>query len=275
MRTTLPIAAAALLYVLFAYRPGWASPVTEDLTLFEILVQVTNSAKTLQDVSDAAQHTARAIDDTRKLIDAVQGGYEELARYTDDAFLRDFKRDAYRHYPGLELLVEGPSSQKLRYWAQGRPRTPATAYEMISATFQDFSEAVKGQAKDGTIDLDRAYLYRYEGAGALSLAEESDAWAIEATRSAHDLAALAASPDLNPGQAQVLSAKAQALMAVQNLHIVRLMARRVRLDGIRSAMAWGDSVAARNGDANQEGARTQFFEQSLSPPGLMQFSPPW
>jgi len=272
---TLSVALVALAAVASAVRPARASLLGEEnVTLVQQLAELLKIRRELEDLSEGIVRVADAVENSYALYRAAQGGWDELASYSTDRFVADFRRDVYEHYPGFEILVEGRKSRRLRAWAtQGRPKSPATAYEMISAVFADATDPLVDEAR--FTDEHEAALRRFEAAGALSLSADAE----RATRAFDDtalqLAQLADDPDLNPGRAQIVQARAMTLLAVQNSHIIRLLSRRVRLDGIENAIAYGRRLRDGRDRMRWGESMGSYFQSDRRAPRLMKFARPW
>lgn len=244
----------------------------ENATLIKQLSELMQIREELQTMSEAAERSADAIEDVYDLYDQAQAAVDELKSYSTDKFVADLKKDLYRTYPGFELLLEGPTSSRMKHWKGSHARSPFTTYEMISAVFGDLTDPIKERARAGELSVDRAYLWRYESAGALALAADAEAWTESADEDALELYRLAADADAD--QAEHLSARALGLIAVQNSHIIRLLSRNVRLDGVRAAMEWGDRVEGLNNLHAQEQA-FEAYTKDLEPPRMMSFPSPF
>jgi len=75
-----------------------------------------------------------------------------------------------------------------------------------------------------------------------------------ADRDAKELYRLA--KDADADQAEHLTARAMALLAVQQSHVIRLLSRRVRLDGIERAMSFAETVESAKHNEELEESRT-------------------
>lgn len=240
----------------------------ENVTLTQQLVQLVGIHDELKIVSDAAQHSAEVAHDAYDLYQKARSGVDDLKRYTTDRFLADFKEDFYNQYPGFQVLVEGANSPQVRSWKDSRATSSFTAYQMISAVFGDLTDPLlKDKARSGTIETDRAYIWRYEAAGALALASEAEAWTKSSDKDAQDLYRMAANADAE--QAQHLSGRALALIAAQNSHIIRLLARDVRFDGVRGAMEWAQRVGALNRSLKTRDQMSDTFGEVGKPPPMI------
>src|SRR5262249_33886121 len=92
----------------------------ENVTLVQILVQMTQTKQVLTDISSTAGEIA---DDTRDLLHTyrqINAGIDELRNYSFDSFLFDLKADLYNQYPGFGKLEY--ASQNLERWAETRTR---------------------------------------------------------------------------------------------------------------------------------------------------------
>jgi hypothetical protein len=271
-RVALVLAAASAGALL--WRPVRASIFGEEnALLIKQLAELIGIHRELKVTSDGIMQGARMATNMYELYESARAGVDELRNYSTDAFLRDLRDDVYRTYPGFEILGEGIASQQLARWRDSHARSPATSYEMISAVFGDLTAPMKERVKAGEVDADRAYLWRYEAAGALALAADAEAWTESADRDAREIYRLAADADAE--QAAHLSARALSLVAIQNSHIVRLLSRRVRFDGIRGAMEWGRRVQGLQRDEAMTAEVDAHLERAEAPPRMMSFGAGW
>ena len=184
--------------------------------------------------------------------------------------MADAKTDLYNTYPGFEILLEGPGSDALRNYERSRVRSPFAAYEMIGAVFGDLTAPLKEEIKkEGQPGMDRTLIRRYEAAGALALSAEAEAFTESSDKDAKELARLAADADAD--QSAHLSARALALIAVQNSHVIRLLSRRVRVDGIRDAILWGETVQAANDSDRTFKSTVEFLPTASRTPSMARF----
>jgi hypothetical protein len=249
---TAPATLATLLTLSLA-RPALASLFGEEnLTLLRQLTELLQIHDELVRVSHGVVRTADAVEDVVHMASAARAAVDELKGYSIDRFLGDVQKDLYHTYPGAELLLEGSNSRRVAKWQNSHAQSPATTYEMIGAVFGDLSAPLKKRGRDGGLRTERAYIVRAEAAGALALAHQAETWTQAADEDAAELARL--SRDAGEAQAQHLSARALALIAVQNSHIIRLLARGVRTDGIKGALDWGQRAEGMNNrDALNDG----------------------
>lgn len=267
------IALAALLagLVVTAPKPAHASIFGEEnVTLVKQLTELLKIRKELELINDGIQATADAVEDSYRLYYAAQGAWEEISNYGTDDFLRDFKRDLYRYYPGFELVIEGKESRRLKRWSSMRPRSPVKPYELISVVFADLTDPML-EDDDPLTDAHLAEIFHAEAAAVLLLHQDTEEWLADADKSAAALAELAEDPDLNPGKAQIVQARALALIATQNSHTLRLLSRRTRLDGLYSAIEYGRRLRAYH-DYRRHGAQSEtYFRRVSQPPTFMRF----
>ncbi len=245
----------------------------ENITLAQQLAELIKIHDQLVKVSQAVERGADVAEDIYENYELARGGVDELKSYTTDKFLRDFRKDVYKTYPGFEILLEGSDSRRLRHWKNSHSRSPFTSYEMITAVFGDLTDPLIEREKRGELRMDRARIMRYEAAGALALSNEAEAWTKSADEDAMELYRLA--QDADADQAQHLSARALALIAVQNSHTIRLLSRSVRFDGIRGAMEWSKRVDAVKQREQLRGETGEALRRVSRPPRMMTFPEPW
>lgn len=238
-------ALAALAVVAALWRPvqaGIDSLWTDDATLVKQLAELMEINQELNLISDGILVTADATSDMLRIAGQARATFDEIQSYSPETFWRDLKADAYDHYPGFEYLE---TDKQLVHWKDSRARSPVKTYDLIGAVFADLTEPLKEQERKGDLDTKEMRLRKFEAAGALSLAGSAEEW----TRT-HDTYAQRLSEQaerLDAGDpAALLSAKSTLLVAAQNSHIIRLLARKVRLDGVENALAYGRRVRALN-----------------------------
>jgi hypothetical protein len=245
----------------------------ENLTLAQQLAQLLRIRKELEMVSDGIRATSDAVNDVYHLYEAAMTSWERVSHYSTDEFLRDFRSDVDRHYPGLALVIDGKSSRRLEAWNGFRPSSSIDPYKLLSAVFADVTGP--SQEQEPLTDKQAAEIWHAEAAGALALHRETETWLAKADASAIELAKMAESADLNPAQAQIVQARALALLAVQQSHTVRLLSRRARLDGVRGAFEYGRRARSFARAERQVSDVEAFVRQAPSSRGLIQFEPLW
>ena len=254
------------------YLPAWAALGEENLTLVQILAEIIHAKEELQDLNDAA-HTGVAL--TRDLLETYQAanaGIEELRSYTWDRFVDDFQEDLYQQYPGLGELEH--ASRNLRRWESTRTRNPWTAYEAISAVAGDVSAPLREDIRAGRVNVDEELILHSEAAGGFSAAYTAEDSTRRFDEDVKDLHA-AYERDPSPGSASMIGARATLLVAAQNSHIIRLLARSVRLDGVDKALSYGARMRAKNSMHERRDTTRSFTEAALEPPQMMRFDMDW
>jgi len=241
----------------------------DDATLAQQLVELIGIHKQVVEVSNGVLKAAEA---TREIVDSydfIRGTIEEVQEYGPVALWRDFRDDFYDLYPGFDLLDGNTKS-----WKGSRTKSPAKAYKVVSAVFGDLTGPLKKKERQGNIDTRVLRLRRFESAGALAIAEE----AAQATKSYDDDVRhlyRQAETARTGEEADVLSAKASILIAAQNSHIIRLLSRGVRLDGVDAAIDYGRRVKSLNSARRVSRHVLEAGTKLAAPPTLMRFSAPW
>src|SRR5262249_17239059 len=144
----------------------------EDVLLADILSQSTKSYEELRDITNAVGEGAQFAGHLVDAYQRVNAGVDELKSYSVDAFLRDFKGDVYRLYPGLAKLEYG--SARLRDWDNTHTSSPITAYEAISALAGDLTAPLRDDVKAGRRSIDKELILETEAAGGFALADVSE-----------------------------------------------------------------------------------------------------
>jgi hypothetical protein len=240
-RSRITIAALALLFLVPVASAGIDSLWTDDATLLKQLAELIKIEQELQTVSDGVLKTAEATRDLVETYDYIRATVEEVQAYGPAALWKDLRSDLYDLYPGFELL-----NGSLDGWRRSRSPNPPDTYQMLSAVFGDLTEPLRKKEKQGKLDTRTLRLRQFEGAGALALASEAES----ATRKFDsDIAHLydQAAQSRTGEESQVISAKAVLLVAAQNSHIIRLLSRGVRLEGVDSAIDYAHHIKAMNG----------------------------
>jgi hypothetical protein len=253
------------------YAPvAWGSMFGEEnLTLVQILAQMTQTTSTLKDISSTAGQIA---DDTQRLTRMyrqINAGVDELRNYSFDQFLYDMKGDFYNQYPGFGKLEY--ASKNLERWSDTRTRSPFTAYQAISAVAGDVTAPLRRDIEAGHANIDQELVLKAEAAGgfaAAHTAEEETKKLDEAMKKYKDWTERG---DFNPGQAAMVQAKMSVDLMTQQSHIMRLLSREVRLESMHSALEYGARIRSRNAMYEQSDSMAKFADQALSPPPLVVF----
>lgn len=243
----------------------------ENGLLSQILTQDVLSYEELRQITDTAGRSMEAAEGLLDTYARVHAGIDELANYTSGAFLRDFKGDLYHVYPGLAQLEYG--SQRLLHWEQTHTPSPVTAYEAISAVVGDLSEPLRKEVQAGRQSVDKELLLKSEAAGGFALASLAE----ESTASYdREVAELRERYERNadPGTAAMIAAHANLVVAEQNSHLIRLLARAVRLDGVDKAVRAGEHIGAMNDLYTRHDATAAFMTDALQPPKMLRFTAP-
>ena len=253
--------------------PVWGSILGEEnLTLVQILAEIIHAKEELQDINDAAHTGVELTRDLLETYQAANAGIDELRNYTWDKFVGDFKEDLYHQYPGLGELEY--ASRNLQRWENTRTRNPWTAYEAISAVAGDVSAPLREDIRAGRVNVDEELILHSEAAGGFTAAYTAE----EATRNFDDDVKdlhTAYERDPSPGSASMINARATLLVAAQNSHIIRLLSRSVRLDGVDKALSYGARMRAKNSMHERRDATRSFTEAALEPPRMMRFDTDW
>ena len=77
--------------------------------------------------------------------------------------------------------------------------------------------------------------------------------------------------DPSPGSAQMVNARATLLVAQQQSHIIRLLSRAVRLDGVEKALAYGARMRAKNSMYERRDTTRALTAAALAPSPMMTF----
>lgn len=243
----------------------------ENGLLSQILTQDVLSYEEFRQITEATGRGMEAAEGLLDTYERVNAGIDELTSYTSGAFLRDFKGDLYHVYPALAKLEHG--SQRLQRWDQTHARSPFTAYEAISAVVGDLSEPLRKDVKAGRQNVDKELILKSEAAGGFALASISE----ESTESYdREVAKLRERYErsANPGTAAMVAAHANLVVAEQNSHIIRLLARTVRFDSVDKAVRAGERIGAMNDIYSRREATATFMADALQPPRLMRFEAP-
>jgi hypothetical protein len=243
----------------------------ENVTLGQILIQLISAENELQDLNEAASTSVALADDLLETYRQVNAGIEELQSYTSGQFVDDLGTDFSRLYPDLAALPH--ASERLGGWQGTRSPSPWTAYEAITAVVADVSGPLREDLEAGRTSIDEELLLQSEAAGGFALSNTTDAAAV---RFDEELAALAELYDRepSPGTAAMIGARTQLLLAAQQSHIMRLLARGVRSDGVDMALEAGARIQGRNVRATQKTDVRDFAAEALTPPRMMRFEPP-
>jgi hypothetical protein len=240
----------------------------ENVLLADILSQSVKSTEELRTISDAAGEGAAFAGNLVDAYQRVNAGIDELEHYSVDAFLHDFKGDVYHLYPGLAKL-DGASA-RLSDWDRTHTSSPLSAYEAVSALAGDLSAPLRDDVKAGRRSIDRELILESEAAGGFALADVS-----ETSTRAYDreIAKLRDRYEAkaDPGTAAMVAAHTNLLIAEQNSHIIRLLARSVRLDGVDKAIRAGERLGSLRDSYRRQDATEALAAEALKAPGLMKF----
>jgi len=242
----------------------------ENVTLGAILTESIKSYNELRSITDAVGEGAELAGELVDAYQKVNAGVDELRGYSVDAFLHDFKGDMYHLYPGLAKIENG--SARLRDWDSTHTSTPFTAYEAISGLAGDLTAPLRDDVHAGRRSLDKELILETEAAGGFALADLS-----ESSTQAYDreVARLRDRYErqADPGTAAMVAAHADLLIAEQNSHIIRLLARTVRLDGVDKALRAGDRLSSLRDSYRRQDATAALAQDALRPPPMMRFAP--
>jgi hypothetical protein len=241
-------------------------PSSDTPTLIHQLTELIEANRNLRAISDGIGDAADATQEVADLYRSVLGAITALQNYSPEAFWKDLKEDFYNLYPGFELL-EG---SRAAGWKASRTTSPVRAYELIGSVFGELTGTLKERERQGKLDSVELRVRRYEAAGALAIAHSAE----EKTRSFDDDAKRLwdqAARARYAEEADLVSAKALALIAVQQSHIIRLLSRSVRLEGVETSARYKERLDDLRGVSDAEQATGELLRNAASPPQLMQF----
>jgi hypothetical protein len=268
LRRALLIATLAGGLLALNYAPVWAGVFGEEnVTLVKVLAELMHVRQELESVNEAAHVTAELTYDIKDTYDRVNAGIDEIHEYSWGAFADDLRDDVYHTYPGIAELAY--ASEKLRKWEDTHTQSPWTAYEAISAVAADVSEALDEDVAAGRASLDHEIVLRREAAGSFALASSAEHATHAFDAEMKQLLELA--EDASPGMSEQISARAQVLIAAQNSHIIRLLSRSVRLEGVDMALEYGQRVKAKNRVAETTDSVLDFVVRASSPQPFLTF----
>jgi hypothetical protein len=259
-----------LLVALFAVAPVWGSMFGEEnTTLVQMLVQLLQIESDMGELNKVAGEIGDTANALLSTYQQVNAGIDTLRNYSFDAFLNDLKVDLYRQYPGFAKL-EG-ASRKLASWDdKSFTSSPFTAYEAIGAVVGDVTDPLRSDVSAGRVNIDEELLLKGEAAGGIAAAYTAEQATEAFDKQVKDLAALARSA--TPAQAAQLSARSGLMLAAQQSHVMRLLARTVRLRSLDAALEYGRRIHARNSAYEQRDTTVAFAKESLAAPALIDFS---
>lgn len=264
------VALALLVAALLSVAPVWGSMFGEEnTTLVQMLVQLLQIESDMGELNKVAGEIGDTANALLSTYQQVNAGIDTLRNYSFDAFLNDLKVDLYRQYPGFAKL-EG-ASRKLASWDdKSFTSSPFTAYEAIGAVVGDATEPLRRDVAAGRVNVDEELLLRGEAAGGLSAAYTAEQATEAFDKQVKDLSTLARSA--TPAQAEQLSARANLMVAAQQSHVMRLLARTVRLRSLDAALEYGRRIHARNSAYEQRDTAAAFAKESLAAPALIDFA---
>lgn len=266
------VAACAL--VVGAGTVGYASVFGEEnLTLVQQLSELIginrNTYDSLRETREGIDLAREAADDARR----AQMLVADLQSYTTDRFIEDFKRDVLKTYPDLDYIIRATSAEGLREWQDSKMRSPMGSYELIGRVFGEVTEELREEQEEGLVQMEGAVLYRYEAAASLTAASDADMFI---DKSDQDIEVLVA--QLNGAtreEAIVIQAKIQAVVAAQNSHMLRLMSRMVRREGVEDARHYQGSMQTLQVGSEMQKGRRNMAESVSKPPSFMHFDASW
>jgi hypothetical protein len=265
------LVAAAVAFLLF-FRASRASFFGEEnILLGQILAESIKETQELRSLARAAGDTADTVGNLLDIYGRVNAGVDELSHYSVDAFLHDFKGDIYHLYP--ELAKVENAGTKLRGWDRTHTSSPFTAYEAISALAGDLTQPLRKDIQSGKRSIDKELILQTEAAGGFALADAAETSTqtydreIDRLRKEYERKA-------DPGTAAMIVAHTNLLLAEQNSHIIRLLARTVRLDGVDKSMRAADRLGGLNDAYRRAEGTDALASDALKPPRMMQFAPP-
>jgi hypothetical protein len=261
----------ALALLLASARHAAAQFSTDGPLLAKQLVELAGMHRELRAASGLMARVSAATAEVALRYRQIEGAIRVLQSYGPEALWRDFKEDFYDTYPGFELLGQ---RSKAASWRLSRTGVPQDAYRLISQVFGELTEGLRQKEQDGKLDTSEARISQFEAAGAMALASSSEVRtrAFDAdARHLYQQAERARTGD----EAAVVSAKALALLAVQQSYVIRLLSRQVRLEGVDYAMRYQARMSELRGLTAVEKATGQMLRDAAGPPRLLQFEPVW
>ena len=262
---------AVLLVVLVSVAPVWGSMFGEEnTTLVHMLVQLLQIESDMSELNKVASDAADTANALLSTYQQVNAGINAIKNYSFDTFVNDLKVDLYRQYPGFAKL-EG-ASRNLARWDQGSfTSSPFTAYQAIGAVVGDATQPLRQDVAAGRQNIDEELLLRGEAAGGLAAAYTAEQATEKFDTQINELTGLARSA--TPAQAAQISARTGLMVAAQQSHVMRLLARAVRLRTVDSALEYGRRIRARNSAYEQRDTTIAVAREALAPPALINFAP--
>jgi hypothetical protein len=278
LKRSVMVVGLAVVLAALNYAPVWASMFGEEnVTLVNILAQTLHITNEMQHLNDTANDFADGMNDLVDTYQKMNAGYDELARYTSGDFLADFKDDFESQYPGLRKL-EG-ASKRLRRWDQETKSSPWSAYQFLSAAAADVVDLTddKAHAQHSQTRNDIQLLLDREADAAVAEADQAQRAAESMDEKARQFLDLLENPAYkkSPARSQELSARATVLTLESNSHLMRLLARGVRFDGIDRALGSGARRRSEAFERRKAQESVQFVHSVLEPPPLLTFELPW
>ena len=262
---------AFVFVALVGVAPVWASMFGEEnTTLIHMLVQLFQIESDMTELNKAASEAADTANALLSAYQQVNAGINAIKSYSLDAFLDELKTDLYRQYPGFAKL-EG-ASRKLASWDdKSFTSSPLTAYDAIGAVVGDATDPLRKDVASGKQNIDEELMLRGEAAGGLAAAYTAEQATEAFDGQVKDLVGLARSA--SPAQAAQISARAGLMVAAQQSHLMRLLARTVRLHAIDAGLEYGRRIHARSSAYEQRDTTVAFAQEAMSPPALINFGP--
>jgi hypothetical protein len=265
--------AVALLTALFAlnYAPVAYGSIfgEENVTLVQMLVQLTQSKQTLDELNSTAGETASMTRDLLTTYQNVNSGIEQLQNYSFDEFLLDIKTDLYHQYPGFGQLEY--ASNQLGRWDQTHTRSPFTAYQAITAVFGDVTKPLRNDIAAGHANVDPELVLKGEAAGGMAAAHSAEQDTERFDREQQRLEQTLSAAQNSPGASQQATARATLLMVQQQSYLMRLLARTVRLDSVNASLEYGARMKTKNATYQRRSETFELTREALKPPPLMHF----
>jgi len=261
-----------VLVVLIGVAPVWGSMFGEEnTTLVQMLVQLLQIESDMTELNKVASDAADAANALLATYQQVNAGINALKNYSFDTLVNDLKVDLYRQYPGFSKL-EGASRNLGRWESNSFTSSPFTAYEAIGAVVGDATQPLRQDIAAGRQNIDEELLLRGEAAGGIAAAYTAEQATEKFDTQVNELAGLARSA--TPAQAAQISARAGLMVAAQQSHVMRLLARAVRMRTVDSALEYGRRIRARNSAYEQRDTTLAFAREALAPPALINFATP-
>lgn len=278
IKTTVLVMGMLVALAAVSYAPVWGSVFGEEnVTLVSILTQTLNITNEMIELNDTAEDFAAGMDDLVDTYQKMNAGYDEIAHYTSGAFLADFRDDFESKYPGFGSLQR--ASKRLKHWDQQTNSSPWSAYQFLSSAAADVVDLADPTAhtEHAQAITDSAVLMQREADFAVAEADQAHQVAAKLDDEARKLLHLLEHPAYkkSPARSQELAARATLLTLESNSHLMRLLARGVRFEGIDRAIGSGVRRRSEAFEKRKAEQSAHFVRHAMAPPPLLAFELPW